>query len=100
MALLRCLGRSRCGETALLENELPVGSVREHRLMRDEHDRSARGMKLLEQADDLLSRRCVEVPRGLVSQYQCRLVDQSSRDRDPLNLSSGELGGVVVDTRA
>ena len=66
-------------------------------LVGDEDDRAARGVELVEQAEDLGRRARVEVARRLVGQDQGRLGDERPGDGDALLLAAGQLAGPVAD---
>ena len=102
---LRCRRKLRLDGALLLVGEQPavadvhgaVGPGGHLGVVGDEHD----GLSaLLEAAEGLhheLSRRGVEVARGLVGEDDCRVVDEGARDGDALHLASGELIGAVEE---
>src|SRR5438105_5694714 len=63
--------------------------------VRDEHDRVALPVQLVEERHDLGSGRGVEISGGLVGEEDARVVDESTRDRDALALPSRELARMV-----
>ena len=65
-------------------------------LVRDEDDGDPVPVQLLEHRHDLDAGAGIEVARRLVGQNQDRVIDQRTRDGDPLLLPSGELGGMMV----
>jgi hypothetical protein len=52
----------------------------------DQDDCGAVGMQLIDQGEDRLAGRAVEVAGGLVGEYDRRLADQGAGDRDALAL--------------
>src|SRR5215469_17710290 len=68
--------------------------------MCDQQNRSILFVQGLQQAHDLGRGSCVEIPRWLVCQNQSRIVDERSRNRDPLLLSAGKLSGEVAGSRS
>ncbi len=63
--------------------------------VRDQHDGSARGVQLGQQAEYVGARGRVEVSGRLVGEDQRRVRDQRPSDRHPLLLTAGELAGSV-----
>src|SRR5512141_2538024 len=82
-------------DPAVAERHDPFRVGRDVGLMRDENDRLPLAVQVLEHGHDLLGRPRVEVPRGLVGEHQFRVVDESSRDRNPLLLPARELARQV-----
>ena len=67
------------------------------RIVRHHDDRLADfAVETLEQLQDLLGRRAIEVAGGLVGDDQRRIADQRAGDRDALLLAAGELVRVVL----
>ena len=80
----RCISRVRACSAAL-------------RVVRDHDDRLAElAVQPVEQAQDLLAGRAVEVAGRLVGDDQRRVGDDRARDRDALLLAAGELVRIVV----
>jgi hypothetical protein len=61
------------------------------RVVRDQHDRGAGRVELLQQAEDADAGGRVEVPGRLVREQDRGLADQGAGDRDPLPLAAGQL---------
>src|SRR5204862_166901 len=64
--------------------------------VRDEDDRDALTVQLLQEDENVDAGPRVEVPRRLVGQQHRGVVDERARDRDTLLLSSGELARMMV----
>jgi hypothetical protein len=73
-----------------------VGVVREARIVGDDADGGAAGMKLAEQRHDRFAVPRIQVAGGLVGQEDGRITGHGSRDGDALLLTSRELRGVVA----
>src|SRR6185503_2899766 len=84
-------------EHALLEMNEPVRLLRGLRIVRHHDDRLAQVVvQPLEQPEDLLGGRAVEIAGGLVGDDQRRVRDQRTRDRDALLLPARKLVRLVV----
>ena len=67
------------------------------RVVGHHHDRLAElRVQLLEQGEDVVGARAIEVARRLVGDDDRRVVDDGARDRDALLLPAGELPRVVL----
>ena len=65
--------------------------------MGDDHQREASlTPQVFQQHQDLVAGALVEVAGGLVREQNLRPLDQGPRDRDPLLLAAGQLGGVCT----
>src|SRR5690606_2697719 len=65
-------------------------------VVRDHEERGAEPVERLEEAHELLSRRRVEVARGLIGEEDGGAVDEGAGDGDALALPAGELVRLVV----
>src|SRR4051794_26456339 len=69
---------------------------RDVRFVRDHDDGDAVIVQLLENSHDLDARPAIEVAGGLIGEHDFGIVDQSSRDRDPLLLATGKLARMMI----
>jgi ATPase subunit of ABC transporter with duplicated ATPase domains len=87
--LVGIVGPSGSGKTTLLQL---MGTL-DHVVVGDHHDRRTGPVQLVDKSQDGLPGGLVQVPGRLVGEHDRRLADEGSRDRDPLALPAGELGG-------
>ena len=80
---------------AHLDDALAV--LRDVRLVRDQHDRDALIVQLLEERHDLDRHVAVEVSRRLVGEQQRRARHERARDRDALLLTARQLARMVIE---
>ena len=83
-------------QPAVAELQHAAGEARHVGLVRDQHDRDAGAVQLLEQRHDLEAGAAVERAGRLVGEDQDRLVDQRPRDRDALLLAARQLRRAMV----
>ena len=95
------------GRVARVGDDLPVAERdqprRERRdvlLVRDDDDRDAGAVELLQQRHHLEARRGIERAGGLVGEDELGIVDQRARDGDALLLAAGKLRGMMIRARA
>src|SRR5688572_223366 len=84
------------GDPAVLDMDRPVGAVGDPRVVGDHDQGAPLTSQLLEQVQDVLAARGVEVAGGLVGQDQVGLAGQGAGDGDPLHLPARELGRLVL----
>src|SRR3989441_139101 len=82
-------------DLAVAQVDLAAGVRRDVVLVGYQEDRLALVVQLLEQPHDLLARRRVEVPSGLVGEQDARLVHERPGDRHPLPLPPRQLVRLV-----
>ena len=88
---------SRTGEVA---SNVTIGDVEDAVIVRDQQDRDALVVELLEERHHVHRSSAVEVTSGLVGQYDGGLVHECPRDRYTLLLSARELAWLVVSAVA
>src|SRR5688572_398727 len=74
-------------------------AVADGRVVRDDQERDAVAIQLLEDPDDLVARARIEIAGRLVGQEIARLHDDRSTDRDALALTARELIRPMIDAR-
>ena len=79
-------------DPAISQGNPPGEAVCDLAIMGDHHDRRSGNVQILQQAENRLAVLRVEVPRWLVGEDSRRNPHQSTSDRDPLALATGELG--------
>ncbi len=79
-------------DPAISQGNPPGEAVCDLAIMGDHHDRRSGDVQILQQAENRLAVLRVEVPRWLVGEDDRRNPHQSTSDRDPLALATGELG--------
>src|SRR6202049_1513464 len=91
-------GRARVLDDGPVQQPDDAGSARSEReVVGHEHDRrSAVAVERLEQLENALSGRVIEIPGGFVGEEDLGRVGEGARDRDALLFSTGKLGGKVV----
>ena len=62
--------------TPVLDPDDPVGIGRDLRVVGHHHDREARLVSHLEQVEDLLARRRIEIPRRFIGEQDVRFVPE------------------------
>ena len=83
------------GDDAVADGDDAMGVLGDVRLVGDEDDGVAFGVKLVEEGHDLVAGLGVEVSGGLVGEDDGRVVDEGTGDGDALSLTAGELVGLV-----
>src|SRR5271169_155028 len=86
-------GRVRPEDQAVAQLDLALGHRGDVGIVRDEHDRVALAVQLLEEAEHLGAGLRVERAGGLVREEEGRPVREGPGDRDALALAPGELRG-------
>ncbi len=76
---------------SIAEYQHSLRELRNVMLVRNQHDRQAFVVQILEDFHNLHRRAAVQIPRGFISQQDCRTIDQSARHGDSLLLPSGHL---------
>src|SRR5258708_18960309 len=85
------------GELATSHYPHVLGAACEGGVMGDQHqDESMLMPESFQQRDNLVASVIVEVARGLVGEQHLRLLDQGTRDANPLLLPSGQLRGQML----
>src|SRR5262245_51984335 len=77
----------------------PLAAGTDTRVVRDHDDGGAIALERQEQIEHRLAGFGIQVTRRLVGKNHTRPIHQRARDRDPLALAAGELGGQVAGTR-
>jgi hypothetical protein len=90
--------RTVARDAAAREAHDPVGALGEREVVRHEDERGARvAVELLHHPDDAAPGLLVEVAGRLVGEEDLRPVRERARERDPLLLAAGKLGGIMVE---
>ena len=83
-------------DLAVAQPDHPLGLLGDVGLVRDQHDGAAFFVQAREDPQDVLGGVRVEVAGRLVGEDQRGVGHDRPRDRDPLLLAAGQLGGLVV----
>ena len=79
------------GDFAVVQFDAAVRQPRDHRIVRDHHDRSSLLVQFAQQAQNDFFICRVEIAGGLVCKNDFRIVNQRARDAHALLLASGKL---------
>ena len=87
----------RCGlaglvnDPAVSQKDPPAGEIPEDAIVGDDDDGPAGSMETVQNLENLVLVRFVEIPRGLVGEHDARIVDERPGDAGPLLFASGKL---------